>query len=42
MRTLWFALLFLLGGISHEVRKPSNCESLSTGQFTGPRKRDLK
>jgi len=29
MKSLWFALLFLAGGISHEIRNPLACTCLS-------------
>jgi hypothetical protein len=32
MRSLWFALLFLAGGLSHELRKPVNCECVVARQ----------
>jgi hypothetical protein len=34
MKNLWFALLFFAGGISHEVRHPTNCQ-LITSRITG-------
>jgi phosphatidylserine decarboxylase len=39
MRKLWFALLFLAGGIAHEVRHPVSCQCISARQLTGPGKR---
>jgi hypothetical protein len=32
MRKLWFALLFLAGGISHEIRNPVGCHCITTRQ----------
>ena len=36
MRKLWFALLFLAGGLSHELRHPLTCQCLVTRQAAGP------
>jgi len=29
MKKWWLALLFLAGGISHEIRQPVNCHCIS-------------
>jgi hypothetical protein len=39
MKKLWFALLFLAGGISHEIRNPVSCHCITARQRTGPEKR---
>ena len=41
MRSIWFALLFLAGGLSHELRKPVNCESIVTRQAGTAQRRKL-
>jgi hypothetical protein len=28
MKKLWFALIFLAGGMAHEVRDPFSCQSI--------------
>ncbi|WP_260397110.1 hypothetical protein [Variovorax sp. KBW07] len=42
MKKIWFALLFLAGGIAHEVRNPVSCHSISTRQSDDLRKRTRK
>jgi hypothetical protein len=42
MRSLWLALVFLLGGISHEIRNPVSCLCIASRQATGPGKRVRK
>lgn len=39
MKKLWFALLFLAGGISHEIRHPTGCHSITARHRAGPEKR---
>jgi hypothetical protein len=39
MKKIWFALLFLAGGISHEIRHPTSCHCITARQRTGPEKR---
>ncbi len=39
MKKLWFVLLFLAGGVSHEIRNPISCQTISVRQFEGPRRR---
>lgn len=39
MRKLWFALLFLAGGLSHEIRNPIGCDCITSRQQVQPRKR---
>ena len=29
MKSLWFALLFFAGGVSHEVRHPTSCQLIT-------------
>lgn len=36
MKRLLFALLFLFGGVAHEVRHPLQCSAIVSG---GPRRR---
>jgi len=38
MKKLLFALLFLAGGVSHEIRHPVSCHAIGTRQPAGPRK----
>jgi len=40
MRSLWFALLFLAGGISHEIRNPFSCQCIPAREQSGARARD--
>ncbi|WP_261803345.1 hypothetical protein [Variovorax sp. PAMC26660] len=42
MKKLWLALLFLTGGIAHEIRNPVNCQCISARQTDGPRVRTRK
>ncbi|WP_413748859.1 hypothetical protein [Variovorax sp. Varisp62] len=37
MNKLWFALLFLAGGISQEIRNPVNCQCIPARQPQLPR-----
>ncbi|AGU51672.1 hypothetical protein VAPA_1c46040 [Variovorax paradoxus B4] len=30
MKKLWFALLFLAGGLAHEVRNPASCQCIAS------------
>jgi len=39
MKKIWFALIFLAGGISHEIRNPTSCHSITARQPAGPGKR---
>ena len=39
MKRLLFALLFLAGGISHEIRNPTTCHCITARQGAGPRKK---
>jgi hypothetical protein len=39
MRKIWFALLFLAGGISQEMRNPLTCETTSARYQLWPGKR---
>ena len=39
MKKIWLALLFLAGGIAHEIRNPVNCHCITARQRTGPQKR---
>jgi len=39
MKKLWFALIFLAGGISQEIRNPVNCLCITSSQPSGPRTR---
>ena len=32
MRRLWLSLLFLAGGIAHELRNPVNCQCIAARQ----------
>lgn len=32
MRRLWFSLLFLAGGIAHELRNPVSCQCIAARQ----------
>ena len=41
MRKLWLALLFFIGGVSHELRHPLTCEAVSVRrQAFGGRRRE--
>ncbi len=40
MRSLWFALLFLAGGISHELRNPVRCQCIASRHVAGGKRRD--
>jgi hypothetical protein len=42
MKKIWFALLFLAGGISHEIRNPVSCQCISTRQANDLRGRPRK
>ena len=42
MKKIWFALLFLAGGISHEIRNPISCHCITARQRTEPRTRTRK
>jgi len=39
MKKFWLALLFLLGDVSHELRSPTSCHTISTRQADWSRKR---
>lgn len=39
MKKIWLALLFLTGGISHEIRNPTSCHCITARQPAGPEKR---
>jgi len=39
MRKLWFALLFLAGGIAQELRNPVSCQTIATRQAAEPARR---
>lgn len=39
MRKLCFAFLFLLGGLSHEIRNPINCSCVATTRDVKPKRR---
>ena len=41
MRELWFTLLFLAGGMAHELRNPVNCQSIAARQLVGADRRCL-
>jgi len=32
MKKIWFVLLFLAGGISHEIRNPVSCQCIASRQ----------
>jgi hypothetical protein len=38
MKNLWFALLFLAGGMSHEIRHPVQCQCIASRNVSSPRK----
>ena len=38
MKKIWFALLFLAGGISHEIRHPVSCHAITARQRNAPDK----
>ncbi|WP_269759867.1 hypothetical protein [Variovorax sp. E3] len=42
MKKLWFALLFLAGGISHEIRNPVSCQCITARQSDNLRSRERK
>ncbi|WP_259652121.1 hypothetical protein [Variovorax sp. UMC13] len=39
MKTLWFALLFMAGGIAHELRNPVSCQCITARAATGAEKK---
>jgi hypothetical protein len=39
LKKIWFALLFLAGGFSHEVRNPTSCHCIAARQLAAPPKR---
>ena len=39
MKKLWLALLFLSGGIAHEIRNPVSCHCITARQSDGLRPR---
>ncbi|MDM0019494.1 hypothetical protein [Variovorax saccharolyticus] len=39
MKKLWFVLLFLAGGVAHEVRNPVGCQCINVRESEGGRKR---
>jgi hypothetical protein len=39
MRKLWLALLFLAGGVAHELRTPTQCLCITSSTRPGERKR---
>jgi len=39
MRKLWLALLFLAGGVAHELRTPTHCLCITASGSSGPRRR---
>jgi hypothetical protein len=41
MKKIWWALLFLFGAISSELRAPTHCETVNSSRQgeAGPRKR---
>lgn len=39
MKKLWLALLFLTGGIAHEVRNPVSCQCIATRADARARRR---
>ncbi|HEX2011729.1 MAG TPA: hypothetical protein VJN44_12405 [Roseateles sp.] len=39
MRKLWFALLFLMGGLAHEIRHPTQCHSITSRFSAAPQRR---
>ncbi|SFN03066.1 hypothetical protein [Variovorax sp. OV329] len=41
MKRLWFALLFLAGGVAQELRNPVNCQTIATRQVVGALRRRL-
>ena len=42
MKKIWFALLFFVGGISHEIRNPVSCLCITSRQPAEPRPRNRK
>jgi hypothetical protein len=42
MRKIWLALLFLAGGIAHEIRNPFSCHCVTTRQAAQPADRARK
>jgi hypothetical protein len=42
MKSLWFALLFLAGGIAHEVRNPLTCHTITARQTGTTRRRGAR
>ncbi|MFH0129400.1 hypothetical protein ACGLHS_04270 [Variovorax sp. VaC1] len=42
MKKLWLALLFLSGGIAHEIRNPVSCQCISARQADTLRGRTRK
>jgi hypothetical protein len=36
MNKIWLALLFLAGGISHEIRNPTSCHCISVRRSVRP------
>ena len=39
MKSLWLVLLFLAGGVSHELRHPTNCQLIAQRQPASTAKR---
>jgi hypothetical protein len=39
MRKLWFALLFLAGGVAHEMRNPVQCQCIAVSSRSLVRRR---
>jgi hypothetical protein len=39
MKSFWLALLFLAGGVSHELRHPTSCQLIAQRQVAGKRSR---
>ena len=39
MKKIWLALLFLAGGIAHEIRHPVSCHAITARARTGPDQR---
>ena len=39
MKKLWFALLFLAGGIAQELRNPVSCQTITVRQAAEPSRR---
>jgi hypothetical protein len=42
MKKIWLALLFLAGGVAHEIRNPVTCHTIASRQTTGPATRRRK